>query len=299
MSEAVDAGRQAPRICAVVVTYRRPIEVAACAEALLRVPQISSIIVVDNGHSGTDRLRALSRTAVIESRENIGPSGGFRIGIDAALDAGADWVYLLNDDDRPTDGALACLLNELSTHADPDSIGGISGWVRSSTAIRPLGERRVHGRFCIDGHRADATDTYEVDACVFSGLLVRCSAIRAVGNVRGDLFMMGEEHEFCTRLRLGGYRILVTPKPLVDLQLHEEGGVNPPWRGYYGARNSVHLLRSIPDRRLVDWARLLGRQAKFAAAALRLDRPVSRVRYRLLGLLHGLGGVTGRTVEPS
>jgi rhamnopyranosyl-N-acetylglucosaminyl-diphospho-decaprenol beta-1,3/1,4-galactofuranosyltransferase len=93
----------------VLVTYRRPIELAraltAIAEQTLR---LSRLVIVDNG--GDDpRTRAVVEDFragglgidLIATETNLGPAGGRAIGMEAALTLAddRDWLALFDDDD--------------------------------------------------------------------------------------------------------------------------------------------------------------------------------------------------------
>src|ERR1700693_1449241 len=92
-------------VCAVVVTHRRPDELAKSLDVLTtqsRMPD--QLIVVDN--ASEDRVRDLVNgqpipTTYLPSRRSLGGAGGFALGILHALAAGADWVWLGDGDRHP------------------------------------------------------------------------------------------------------------------------------------------------------------------------------------------------------
>src|SRR6201988_640740 len=104
-------------VFAVVVTHRRPDELAKSLDALSTQTRLPDhLIVVDNDGSEDNRVRDLVAaqpisTTYLGSRRNLGGAGGFALGILHALAQGADWVWLADDDGRPQDtGVLATLL---------------------------------------------------------------------------------------------------------------------------------------------------------------------------------------------
>src|SRR6476469_8147142 len=108
-------------VCAVVVTHRRPDELAKTLDAVsaqTRAPD--HLVVVDNDND--DRVRDLVAsqpipTTYLGSRRNLGGAGGFALGMLHALALGADWVWLADDDGRPADsGVLATLLDCAQRH---------------------------------------------------------------------------------------------------------------------------------------------------------------------------------------
>jgi rhamnopyranosyl-N-acetylglucosaminyl-diphospho-decaprenol beta-1,3/1,4-galactofuranosyltransferase len=108
-------------VCAVVVTHRRPDELAKSLDALTTQSRLpDQLIVVDNDDD--DRVRDLVAgqpiaATYLPSRRNLGGAGGFALGILHALAAGAEWVWLADDDGHPQDSqVLATLLACAQTH---------------------------------------------------------------------------------------------------------------------------------------------------------------------------------------
>ena len=81
----------------VIVTRDRPELLARCLDAVRaqsRVPDLT--LVVDNA-SGPETQRLLAAhdgLRVLRLPENRGGAGGFRAGIQHALQCGADWIWL-------------------------------------------------------------------------------------------------------------------------------------------------------------------------------------------------------------
>src|SRR6201990_2176852 len=102
-------------VCAVVVTHRRPDELAKSLDALsTQSRQLDQLIVVDN--DADERVRDLVAgqpipTTYLPSHRNLGGAGGFALGMLHALAQGADWIWLADDDGRPQGpNVLATLL---------------------------------------------------------------------------------------------------------------------------------------------------------------------------------------------
>src|SRR6201992_2438358 len=104
-------------VCAVVVTHRRPDELAKSLDALsTQSRQLDQLIVVDN--DADERVRDLVAgqpipTTYLPSHRNLGGAGGFALGMLQALAMGAEWVWLADDDGRPAgETVLATLLED-------------------------------------------------------------------------------------------------------------------------------------------------------------------------------------------
>jgi glycosyltransferase involved in cell wall biosynthesis len=104
-------------VYAVVLTFDRRDLLRACLEAIAhQTVSCEGVIVVDNGSSdGTaDMLCAeFSSVEVCRLRNNIGAAAGFNLGIRLAVAAGADRVWVLDDDVIADPDALETLIDGL------------------------------------------------------------------------------------------------------------------------------------------------------------------------------------------
>src|SRR5262249_24320671 len=103
-------------IFAVVVTHRRPDELAKSLDVLSTQTRLPDhLIVVDNDGSEDNRVRELVAaqpisTTYLGSRRNLGGAGGFSLGMLRALAQGADWLWLADEDGRPQDSHVLSTL---------------------------------------------------------------------------------------------------------------------------------------------------------------------------------------------
>ena len=110
LREEQTAVRMTESVCAVVVTHRRPDELAKSLDAMTaqtRTPD--HLVVVDNDDDA--RVRDLVErqpipSTYLGSRRNLGGAGGFALGMLHALALGGDWVWLGDDDGRPFDSEV-------------------------------------------------------------------------------------------------------------------------------------------------------------------------------------------------
>lgn len=95
------------RLAVVIVTYNRPALLGELLESALAMPQLPRwVVVVDNASSEETReviARAEARFpegVLIDHRleTNTGGAGGFSEGVRVALDLGAEWIWLMDDD---------------------------------------------------------------------------------------------------------------------------------------------------------------------------------------------------------
>lgn len=104
-------------VAAVVVTYNRKdllLENISCL--LAQKPMVPSIVIVDN-HSTDGTREALSdyinSGAIIycDTGANLGGAGGFSYGIRYAAEHGYDYIWVMDDDCMPKEGALDAFIS--------------------------------------------------------------------------------------------------------------------------------------------------------------------------------------------
>ena len=90
------------KIIAVVVTYNRLELLKRSMDCLRQNKPLSAIIVVNNGSTdGTREWLDKQDDLTVIHQSNVGGSGGFYTGIEAAYAQNADWIWCMDDDVFP------------------------------------------------------------------------------------------------------------------------------------------------------------------------------------------------------
>lgn len=213
-------------VCTVVVTHRRPDELAKSLDVLsTQSHTIDHLIVVDNDFD--DRVRELVAgqpipTTYLGSRRNLGGAGGFALGMLHALTLGADWVWLADDDGRPADSTvLATLLACADNHALAEVSPMVCDMAEPDRLAFPL-RRGLVWRRRVEELRIDGGgDLLAGIASLFNGALFRASTLETVGVPDLRLFVRGDEVELHRRLVRSG---LAFGTCLDAVYLHPQGG---------------------------------------------------------------------------
>jgi len=228
------------RIAAVVVSYRARSFLEACLRSL---PAFGACVVVDNASKdGTAEVaREFPGVRVIENDTNVGFAAAANQGA-AACDA--PFVLLLNSDVEITAGAIGRLLAKMD--AEP----------RCAAACARL--------VTVDGHDQLPFKPGVVKWAPGACLLLRRSALDAVGWFDPRFFFYNEDVDLGIRLRKAGWRIWYVPEAAV---VHHEGKSTDAVRHetiVHGYRGGLYLVEKH-----YRWAHGLARAAIRAEVRLR------------------------------
>ncbi|MBX7448568.1 glycosyltransferase family 2 protein [Mycolicibacterium sp. 3033] len=264
----------AESICAVVVTHRRPDELAKSLDVVAsQSRRPDHLIVIDNDADDTVRDIVAGQpipTTYLGSQRNLGGAGGFALGMLYALALGADWVWLADDDGRPQDSeVLATLMACAQRHGLAEVSPMVCNLDHPERLAFPLRRglvwRRLAGELRTDGNG----DLLPGIASLFNGALFRASTIEAVGVPDLRLFIRGDETEVHRRLIRTGLpfgtcldAVYLHPcgteefKPILGGRMHTQYPDNETKR-FYTYRNRGYLQAQPGMRRLVaqEWLR--------------------------------------------
>lgn len=205
-----------PRIVAVVVTFNRRPLLERLLTVLRRTPDLAEVVVVDNASSdGTgDWLDSLDPSAaagvplhVVGLTCNRGGAGGFHDGMAAALDRGADLLWLMDDDGVPEDECLPRLL----AHRESFDFWGPAVLAEQDPTrlcfpIRLPSRSRVVHRLAEVEQAAQDGLIHDI-VIPFNGVLVTRELTERIGLPRAEFFIWGDDHEFRLRAERHGARI--------------------------------------------------------------------------------------------
>jgi GT2 family glycosyltransferase len=202
-----------PLLYVVILNWNRPTDTIACLRSVVHSDYPNfRIVVVDNASSG-DSVSRITQTfpdiALLKNEQNLGYAGGNNVGIRYALQQGAEYVLLLNDDVCVEQDTLLHLVAAAS-HPTVAAVGCKVRVLEEPTRLWAAGEGFSRAEeWPVDDGRFDTPR--EIEFAVGCCILMRSSVLEEIGLLDADLFAYFEEMEWCYRARDAGYRILYTP----------------------------------------------------------------------------------------
>lgn len=217
-------------VAVVILDYKAPDMTRACVRSL---PPNVEAIVIDN------------------SETNLGFAAGCNIGIKRALDMGADYVWLLNNDAIARPDTLDRLLTKMTPGVG--AVGSVILNADNSVQVWGGGYLRI-GRSLVLRSRGDFT---WLSAC---SLLITREALEATGGFDEGFFMYWEDVDLSFRIKDAG----------LDLAVADDAYVTHLCMG--GVRHSPASLIRFFRKRTALWP-LHVLVAAFLALARRLRKP--------------------------
>ena len=290
-----------PSVVSIVVNYRGLADTRACVESLLAVEYPRhSVVVVENGSGAeeADSLEAAMPAAVhvLRSDRNLGYGGGANVGLRWAVQAGAEYAWVLNNDTTVDAGSVAELVRamesdprcgasspQIEASVGPDSPRGV--WYAGGTAdLGRVTTEHVHDLLETDALLAT---TGYVSGCA---IFLRLRALAEVGMFWEPLFLYWEDVELSFRLRAAGWRLAIAPAARIRHIGHD--GVLSSVASYFYYRNAILVaMRQLGRRGGARASLALSTRAgrRWLACAMKGYRPWPTAETR--GLLAGVAGV--------
>ncbi len=249
------------------------------------------VVVVDNGSRPAGRvvLEPDSPAELVQLPANLGFAGGMNAGIRHALAAGAEYVWLLNNDAFP---GPDCLTRLVAAVAEAGDIAAATPALFSEDG----GEQ--HCGSTVDWRTLEMVPFLSAAPApdgfgkwlVGTAPLFRAAALRAAGGFDARYFAYMEEVDLFLRCQRLGYRSAVVPAArCLHLGSASTGGDHSPTSVYLITRNAWLLWARHPHRRGGAARALALVTGGLADVYADLTRGwTARARARLLGLTAGL-----------
>ena len=258
-----------PLIAVVVVTYNGSPWIDRCLQSIASQAIPTLTIVVDNASTDDTcaRIQAGGHdVTLIPSAKNLGFGVGNNLGIRRALDAGAEFIFLLNQDAYLCEG---CLPDLVAFMAETPAVG-IAAPLHCSPDPEHVDRRTFRGYLqChAEDYLCDAVFnrqqlSYSVHGVNAAGWCVRASVFQTFGGFDPLFFMYGEDDDLLARWAFHRVRFELLP----------------------GAR-MVHLRQSPPGPKAGYGRRLwLGSERRRSELLKTIKHPGYRLPHMLAVLL--------------
>jgi GT2 family glycosyltransferase len=237
------------KVYVIVLNWNGKEDTLDCLESLRRTNYDNyKVVLVDNG-SEDDSVAAVRakfpEVEIVETGKNLGFAGGNNVGINHAMKAGADYVFLINNDTTVDPDYLKALVDaaeadpmvgsagsKILYYNEPERIwfaGGKINWLRNKGEHIGLDE--------LD--RGQYDETREVGYLTGCSLLVKREVVEKVGMLSDDYFLYYEDADYSLRIRNAGYKNLYVPASKIYHKVSRSTKPGSASYVYYHVRNGL------------------------------------------------------------
>jgi len=223
------------RVSIVIVNWRTPVLLKQCLQSISKDAQANNfeVYVVDNA-SGDDSLHLLATefpyVKVIANDSNVGFSKACNQAIKMAK---GQYILLLNPDTIIVDNAVSNLADFLDNHPQCGAVGPkilnddgtlqlacrrnfpspTAAFFRLTYLSRLFPQHPVLAKYNMT--YADPDEISEVEVLSGSCMMVRREVIDQIGLLDEDIFMHGEDIDWCWRIKQVGWQIFYCPQATI------------------------------------------------------------------------------------
>jgi GT2 family glycosyltransferase len=254
-----------PYVISIILNTNRCEDTLDCLASLEQSTyQNHTEIVLDNASTdgSVDAIRsAFPGVQIVSLEENLGYAGNNNLGIRRALEQGADWVFVLNED---TIQASDCLSNLVEVGQSNPQIGIVGPMVYNfdePQVIQSAGG--LYDKYLSASHIAqNELDTgqfsqpHMVDWISGCAIMVKREVIQDIGKIDERFFYYVEEVEWCLRTVRAGWQIMHVPQAKLWHKGVRRDYQPTPSVTYYATRNRLLMLskhKAPPMARIVAW----------------------------------------------
>jgi GT2 family glycosyltransferase len=216
---------------------------------------------------------------LIQSRENLGFTGGNNVGIHFAMRHGdADFVWLLNNDTVVAVDALTRLVEKAKLEEKVGITGSRLMFYNNPGKLQALGGGVINPLWGSSRHVVKGKDLQRMNYVVGASFLISRKCIEETGFMCGDFFVYSDDADYCLNASRHGFTVAAAADSIV---YHRVGqAASDVFKDYYGIRNNLCLSLKYFKKYLL---------LNFLYIALRLMKRLILLRFR--GFLAGVRGI--------
>jgi hypothetical protein len=252
-----------PDLIVIVVNYKLKQDTIDCLHSLLSANAIlQQVIVVDN-HSDDGSVEAFreefgSALEVIVSPENKGYPHALNVGIPRAIEKGAKWVLLMNNDTLVAPDFITELQRAACDNPQYALIGPMILYHAEPKTIWYLGYRALPGTLIGVGSYRGYQDKGQfpslvpIDFMHGCAMMVRADVFQKIGFFDDTHIIYGDDADFSWRARRAGFKMGAATRAKMWHKIARTMGRQKPRTRYLRIRNTIFFYR-----RYSNWAQMI------------------------------------------
>jgi GT2 family glycosyltransferase len=297
--------RPSPRVCTVVLNYNNISDTIETLKSIYHLNyEENSIILIENS-TRKEVIQAIRSQypalTIIENSENLGYAGGNNVGLKKAMETGANYIFILNNDVILEEDVLQKLVDAMEEDPQCSACQPLIAHFNNMAVIWSAGTKMYFGypRLFRKGQRIEHKGTQRPPlGLVGCALLIRVDSLRKIGLFDESLFLFQEETDWCIRSLSMGFHLLVASDAVVYHKVSETIGLFSKTYLYYIGRNWLAVARRHYGPIAYGYVLLTELTIRIPYYLYQLSKGgnITRIKYYLWGLKDGIRGVSGEKV---
>jgi GT2 family glycosyltransferase len=235
-----------PLVYVIVLNFNNWTDTAECLDSLMVLDYTNyRLLVVDNGSSelpSRDSTAHLPSLVFLWNFENLGFSRGNNRGIRYALQQGADYVWLLNNDTRVEPRSLKVMIETAEQDPHVGAVGSILLKEHGERTIEAWGGGQVNLLSGLPSH-LQGKASGRLDYLCGASLLLRREALEDVGALDEGFFLYWEDTDLCFRLRAHGWKLAVAETASITHKRSSSSVFQSTLYDYHFTASSIRFFR--------------------------------------------------------
>jgi len=239
-----------PNVFIVILNWNGIEDTRECLDSLSKLEYDNfKVVVVDNG--STDGSVEVLREKypdieVIENRDNLGFTGGNNVGMRHAMERGAEYVWLLNNDTIVEGGALQKLVRSAESSKKVGLLNPYIYYFDDRNTLQFRGSVVDWESFSIRKLSTDKPENGSVEgsrtALWGTALLIKRRVVDTIGYLDERYFAYYEDEDYCLRAIKKGFECAVVAEAKIyHKDSRSTGGYTSPMQVFLRVRN-YHFL---------------------------------------------------------
>lgn len=207
------------------------------------IDYVAFLYVVDNSEQKNmdlvEKIKNHSSIFYIDNKSNLGIASALNRGANEAITHGASWLLTMDQDSCFDERSLQILIAFAHSLPENHKVGVLSPVHKTINSAIPAVQ--------------DDIVTVEVGSVMTSGNLISLKAFQTVGGFLEKYFIDCVDHEYCLRLKVNGFIVILHKKSVLEHNLGDIEFVSlfgrkvyytnhSAMRRYYIARNRLDLI---------------------------------------------------------
>lgn len=211
-----------PYVVVVILAHNNYSDTKECLQSVLKVNYTPfSVLLVDNG-SKDDTVQRIARefpsVHIIQTGQNLGVAGGFNAGIVSAIQDGAEYIFILNNDTVIEPNIIHVLVEAAQAHPDYGILMPKILYYDNRDRIWSIGARyRLFppAIVMLGLDKRDAppyTESRLLEYAPTCALFIPSHIFEQVGLLDDGYFFYYDDWDYSLRVRKAGYKIAYIPE---------------------------------------------------------------------------------------